>query len=233
MRILVGITGASGAAFAVDFLKRCPGERFLIVSDWGRAVLKDELGLVPGDLAPWVTRVFADSDLAAPFSSGTIRHDAFVIVPCSASTMGKIAGGIADTLITRAAAVALKERMRLVLALRETPLSTGMLENALRVSREGGIIAPIMPPFYRRPQTLEDAVAGFTAKLLALCGADAGPGWHASSLGAEDRPTGLNEAAAGDKKAAVGHGRDVGEHTTIAAGPAMIPEEFGDTRKAP
>jgi 4-hydroxy-3-polyprenylbenzoate decarboxylase len=182
VRVLVGITGASGAAFAIDFLKRCPGERFLIVSDWGKAVLKDELGLTPADLAPWVTRTFADSDLAAPFSSGSIRHDAFVIVPCTISTMAKIAAGIADTLITRAAAVTLKERMRLVLALRETPLSTGMLENALRVSRDGGIIAPIMPPFYNRPQTLDEAVAGFTAKLLALCGAEAGPGWHEDRL---------------------------------------------------
>jgi flavin prenyltransferase len=182
VRVLVGITGASGAAFAVDFLKRCPGERFLVVSEWGQAVLRDELGLTPADLAPWVTRTFSDGDLAAPFSSGTIRHDAFVIVPCSASTLGKIAGGIADTLITRAAAVTLKERMRLVLALRETPLSTGMLENALRVSREGGIIAPIMPPFYGRPQSAGDVVSGFTAKLLALCSAPTGPGWQASSL---------------------------------------------------
>lgn len=194
MRILVGITGASGAAFAIDFLKRCPGERFLVVSDWGKAVLKDELGLAPADLAPWVTRTFADGDLAAPFSSGTIRHDAFVIVPCSVSTMAKIAAGIGDTLITRAAAVTLKERMRLVLALRETPLSTGMLENALRISRDGGIIAPIMPPFYNRPQTVDEAVSGFTAKLLALCGAEAGPGWHEDRLQPGD-PTARPDAA--------------------------------------
>jgi flavin prenyltransferase len=182
VRVLVGITGASGAAFAVDFLKRCPGERFLVVSDWGRQVLQDELGLTPADLAPWVTRTFPDGDLGAPFSSGTIRYDAFVIVPCSASTLAKVAGGIADTLITRAAAVALKERMRLVLALRETPLSTSMLENALRVSRGGGIIAPIMPSFYRKPRSLDEVVAAFTAKLLALCGAEAGPGWHEDRL---------------------------------------------------
>jgi 4-hydroxy-3-polyprenylbenzoate decarboxylase len=183
VRVLVGITGASGAAFAVDFLKRCPGERYLVVSDWGRAVLKDELGLTPADLSPWVTRTFSDADLAAPFSSGTNRHDAYVIVPCSASTMAKVAAGIGDTLLTRAAAVTLKERMRLILALRETPLSTGMLENAVKISREGGIIAPIMPPFYRKPQTLEDAIAGYTDKLLALCGAAGEPGWRADRLG--------------------------------------------------
>jgi flavin prenyltransferase len=182
VRTLVGITGASGAAFAVDFLRSCPGERYVVISDWGKAVLRDELGLTPADLSPWTSRSFADGDLAAPFSSGTIRYDAYVIVPCSASTLAKIATGIGDTLITRAAAVALKERMRLILALRETPLSSGMLENALHVSREGGIIAPIMPPFYRKPQTLDDAVAGFTAKLLALCGAETGPGWREDRL---------------------------------------------------
>lgn len=206
MRTLIGITGASGAAFAVDFLKSCPGERFLIVSDWGKAVLRDEQGLTPADLSPWVTRTFADGDLAAPFSSGTNRLDAFVIVPCSASTLAKIAAGIADTLITRAAAVALKERMRLILALRETPLSSGMLENALRVSREGGIIAPIMPPFYHKPQTLQDAVAGFTAKLLALCGVDAGSGWREERLRAAG-----DHADATDAAGEAGAGGDAGD----------------------
>jgi 4-hydroxy-3-polyprenylbenzoate decarboxylase len=182
VRTLVGITGASGAAFAVDFLRRCPGERFLVVSDWGRAVLRDELGMTPADLAPWVTATFSDRDLAAPFSSGTNRYDACVVVPCSLTTLSKVAAGIGDTLITRSAQVALKERLRLVLALRETPLSSLALENALRVSREGAIVAPIMPPFYQRPQTVEEVVAGFTDKLLALVGVDTGPGWRAERL---------------------------------------------------
>jgi flavin prenyltransferase len=182
MRTLIGITGASGAAFAVDFLKRCPGERFLIVSEWGKAVLKDEADLSPKDLAPWTAQQFSDKDLAAPFSSGTNRYDAFVIVPCSVSTLGKIAAGIGDTLITRSAQVALKERMRLILALRETPLSTGALENALKVSREGAVVAPIMPPFYQKPTTLEEMIRGYTDKLLALAGVDTGPGWRAEAL---------------------------------------------------
>lgn len=188
MRTLIAITGASGAAFAVDFLKRCPGERYLLVSDWGRAVLKDELDLTPQDLEPWVTRIFSDKDLAAPFSSGTNRYDAYVIVPCSLSTLSRIAVGIGDSLITRAAQVALKERMRLVLALRETPLSTIALENALRLSREGAIVAPIMPPFYHRPQSVDQVVEGFTAKLLALVGADPGPGWKEERLGPPASP---------------------------------------------
>jgi flavin prenyltransferase len=182
MRTLIGVSGASGAVFAVDFLKRCPGERFLIVSDWGRAVLKDELDLTPKDLVPPAKRLYPDNDLSAPFSSGTNRYDAMVIVPCSVSTLSKIAVGIGDTLITRSAHVALKERMRLILALRETPLSTGALENALKLSREGAIIAPIMPPFYTRPKSLEEVVAGYTEKLLALVGAPVQPGWRADSL---------------------------------------------------
>lgn len=188
MRVLVGITGASGAIFALDFLRKCPGELYLIVSDWGKALLKDELDMRVPDLDDYVEATFSDHDLAAPFASGSNRFDAFVIVPCSASTLAKVSFGVGDTLITRAAQVALKERMRLVMALRETPLSTGMLESALRVSREGGIIAPIMPPFYHKPASLTEVVDAFTAKLLALVGADelAGPGWRADRLG--DRP---------------------------------------------
>jgi flavin prenyltransferase len=182
MRTLIGVSGASGAIFAVDLIKHCPGERFLIVSKWGAAVLEDELGLTVPDLAPLVRGIFADDDLAAPFSSGTNRCDAMVIVPCSVSTLSKIACGIADTLITRSAHVALKERTRLILALRETPLSTGALENALKLSREGAIIAPIMPPFYAKPKTVDEVVAGYTDKLLALLGGKVHPGWRAESL---------------------------------------------------
>ena len=181
-RYLIGMTGASGAAHGVDFVKRCPGEKYLVLSDWARKVLHDETGLKPADLEPHVRRIFADADLAAPFASGSNRFDAFVIVPCSVSTLAKVAAGIADTLITRAAAVAIKERMRLVLCLRETPLSSIALENALKLSREGVTVMPISPPWYRHPQSLDDLVAGFTDKLLALLGEDAGPGWREEEL---------------------------------------------------
>src|SRR5207249_4899775 len=106
-RYLIGMTGASGSAFGVDLIRRCPGEKYLVLSDWARHVLQTETGLTPSALEPFVKRIFADSDLAAPFSSGSNRHDALVIVPCSVSTLAKIAAGIADTLITRAAQVAL------------------------------------------------------------------------------------------------------------------------------
>jgi len=182
MRVLVGISGASGAVFALDFLKRCPGEKYLVVTDWGKALLKDELKMTPRDLEPYVKATFSDGDLAAPFSSGTNRYDAYVVVPCSASTMAKISVGIGDSLVTRAAQVALKERMKLILALRETPLSTNMLESALRISREGGIIAPIMPAFYNKPKNLDEMIRGYTSKLLHLIGAEADPGWREEKL---------------------------------------------------
>ena len=181
-RYLIGITGASGMAFAVDFVRRCPGEKYLVLSDWGRQVLQSETGLKPSDLAGDVKKLYSDADLAAPFASGSNRYDAFVIVPCSVSTMAKIACGIADTLITRVAAVALKERMRLVVCVRETPLSSIALENALKLSREGVVVMPVSPPWYRAPQTLDDAVRGFTDKLLAVLGEPSGPGWRAEEL---------------------------------------------------
>jgi 4-hydroxy-3-polyprenylbenzoate decarboxylase len=181
-RYLIGMTGASGSAYGVDFVRRCPGEKFLVLSDWARQVLHDETGLKPSDLEPAVKRVFADSDLAAPFSSGSNRYDALVVIPCSVSTLAKIAAGIADTLITRAAQVAMKERMRIVLCVRETPLSTLALRNALELSREGVVIMPIAPPWYRHPRTLDELVAGFTDKVLGLLGEDAGAGWRESEL---------------------------------------------------
>jgi len=181
-RYLIGITGASGAAFGVDFVRRCPGDKYLVVSDWGRQVLHSETGLKPSDLASDVKVTFADTDLAAPFASGSNRFDAFVVIPCSVSTMAKIAVGIADTLITRAAAVAIKERRRLVVCVRESPLSSIALENALRLSREGVTIMPISPPWYREPKTLDDAVRGFTDKVLGALGEPSGSGWREDEL---------------------------------------------------
>ena len=181
-RYLIGMTGASGSIYGVDFVRRCPGDKYLVLSDWARQVLHAETGLKPSDLEPHVKKIFSDTDLAAPFSSGSNRYDAFVIVPCSVSTLAKIAAGIADTLITRAAAVALKERMRMIACVRETPLSSIALENALRLSREGVIVMPVSPPWYRNPRSLDDLVSGFTGKLLALLGEEAGPGWREEEL---------------------------------------------------
>jgi len=178
----VAMTGASGIVHGVDFVRRCPGEKYLVLSDWARHVLHAETGLKPGDLEPHVKKLFSDADLAAPFSSGSNRYDAMIVVPCTVSTLAKIATGIADSLVTRAAAVALKERMRVILCVRETPLSSIALENMLKLSREGVVIMPVSPPWYGAPHELGDLVAGFSNKLLALLGEPAAPGWREGEL---------------------------------------------------
>ena len=182
MRIVVGITGSSGAVYALDFLKRCPAEKFLIVSKWGKALLKDELNLSEKDLQPHVKRQFPNDDLTAPLASGSNRFDAFVLIPCSTSTLGKIASGIGDTLITRTAQVALKERYRLVLCIRETPLSTVVIEQCAKLSRDGAIIMPISPPLYFVPKTVDEYVGAFTDKLLGVLGIRDSAGWRSKEL---------------------------------------------------
>lgn len=182
MRTIVGITGASGVIYGVDFLRRCPDEKFLIASKWGKRVLHEELGVKLEELSPWVKKTFDDWDLAAPFSSGSNHFDSLVIVPCSVSTLAKIANGIADTLITRVAQVALKERRRLVIAIRETPLSSIALENALKLSREGAVIMPISPPHYIRVSSVNDLVEGYVNKILSVVGAGVENGWMQEEL---------------------------------------------------
>lgn len=184
MRIVLGISGASGAAFGVEFLKRCPAEeKYVILTRWGRNNLKSEANLIPEDLAPFAKKVYANEDLSAPFASGSNGFDAMVIMPCSVATLGKIANGISDTLLTRTAEVALKERRKLMLAVREAPLSSIALENALKLSREGVIIMPISPPFYTLPKTIDDMVSSFADKAIGTLGFPTTAGWRASELG--------------------------------------------------
>jgi len=182
MRVVVGITGASGAIFGVEFLRRCQAEKYLILTKWGRYVLKEETGLTEHHLAEHVKRAFPDEDLSGPFASGSNPFDALVIVPCSVSTMAKIACGLGDTLLTRTAQVALKERRKIILALRETPLSTIALEQAYKLSQAGVIVAPISPAFYLHPQNIEQMVEQFTDKLLGLLGLETPLAWKPEAL---------------------------------------------------
>ena len=183
-RIVVGISGASGIAYGIEFLKRVPAdEKFVILTRWGRNLLKTEAQMSPEDLTPFAKKVYATDDLSAPFASGSNPFDALVIMPCSVATLGKIANGISDNLLTRTAEVALKERRKLILAVRETPLSSIALENALKLSREGVIIMPISPPFYTMPKTLDELVASFAEKAIGTLGlTTATAGWRANEL---------------------------------------------------
>ena len=182
MRTVIGITGSSGAIYAREFLKQCDGDKYLIVSKWGKILLKDELGIGVKDLLSFVKNEFSDEDLAAPVASGSNRFDSFVILPCSTSTLGKIASGIGDSLITRTAQVALKERFKLVICVRETPLSTITLEQCAALSRSGAIIMPISPPMYFVPKTAEEYVQSFVDKVLGVIGVRESKGWRAEEL---------------------------------------------------
>ena len=182
MRVVVGVTGASGAIFGVEFLRRCPADKYLILTKWGRYVLKEETGLTEHHLAEHVKKSFPDEDLSGPFASGSTPFDALVIIPCSVSTMAKIACGLGDTLLTRAAAVALKERRKLILCVRETPLSAIHLEQAYKLSQAGAVVMPISPPFYHRPQTIDEMVGQFTEKVLSILGVETSLAWKPEAL---------------------------------------------------
>ncbi|HOW28256.1 MAG TPA: UbiX family flavin prenyltransferase [Elusimicrobiota bacterium] len=183
MRLIVGVTGASGSIYAVEFIRRCvPEDTYLVVSRWGRSVLHQETGLTVENLSNFVHKIYANEDLNSPLASGSNPFDALVILPCSVTTMGKIAHGIGDNLITRMAEVALKERRRLILCVRETPWSTIDLENAHKLSQAGAIIMPVSPPFYKKPTSLPDLIGTFVDKVRGVAGLPVETGWHSEEL---------------------------------------------------
>ncbi|MFO0874260.1 MAG: UbiX family flavin prenyltransferase [Phycisphaerales bacterium] len=178
-RIIVAVTGASGAPYAIrtlELLAAADVEIHLAVSAHGRRLLFDELGikrLDPDELTRGrgsQLTVHNDNDVGATLGSGSFLHDGMIVVPCSGNTLGKIASGITDNLVQRAAAVTLKERRRLVIAHRESPLSMIELDNMRRLMEAGAIIAPLAPGFYMLPKTIEDLVDFMVGKLLDLIG---------------------------------------------------------------
>ena len=182
MRTIVGLSGASGAIFGVELLRRLPGERYTILTRWGQHVLREETGLGRADVDRMSTRLFSDPDLTGPLASGSNAWQAMVVLPCSTSTVGKIASGIGDTLLTRAAAVTLKEGRRLVLCPRETPLSAVTLRQLAELARDGVIVMPVSPGWYDRPASLDELIAGFVDRVLQVLGLEQPDGWRAADL---------------------------------------------------
>jgi len=167
--IVVGVSGASGAPIAVRVLQVLHAAHVpvaLVVSDGARAVLREECGLEEEALRPWATRTYADTDLAAPIASGSVRTRGMVVVPCSSNTAAKIALGLGDTLLTRAAAVHLKERRRLVVVPRETPLSTILLRHLTTLSELGAVVLVASPAYYLHPKTVEETTDYLAGKVL-------------------------------------------------------------------
>ncbi|WP_456304495.1 UbiX family flavin prenyltransferase [Acidisoma silvae] len=181
-RMVVGITGATGIVYGVRLLKalRHLGiESHLVVSKAGEMTRAYETDLSSEALKALADVVYAPSDIAAPISSGSFRTMGMIIAPCSVRTMSDIAHGVTSGLISRAADVALKERRRLVLMLRETPLHAGHLKSMLAITEMGGIIAPPVPAFYAHPQSLDDMVTHTIGRVLDLYDLDlnAFPRW--------------------------------------------------------
>jgi len=166
VRYVVAITGASGVMYGVKILKELPGEKILVISDTAKKIIPDESDLKVEDIEKMADVVFDDHDMFASISSGSYKFDAMIIAPCSSSTLAKIASGLADTLITRAAAVALKESRKLILVTRETPKSAIMLENELKLARCGAVILDANPGFYSHPKTLDDIIAFIAGRCL-------------------------------------------------------------------
>ncbi len=172
VKVVVGITGASGIVYGTRLLEALDCEKVVVVSADGLRIAKDELDMSAGDLHSLADAHYSNEDLFSPLASGSVKFDAFVIAPCSASTMSKIACGIADNLITRVASVALKERRRLVLVVRETPLSMIHLSNMERLSAAGAVVLPACPAFYPRPRSVQDMVDFVVGRVLDVLGMD-------------------------------------------------------------
>ena len=186
--IILAITGASGAQYAVrtlQLLLEADVHVHLIASAAGKRLLFEELGIRKVDAATLaglprhspeggnpgeLLTIYSDNDIGARLASGSFQHDGMLIVPCSANTLGAIASGIGDNLVKRAAAVTLKERRTLVLGYRESPMSHIDILNMERVSAAGGIIAPLAPGFYMQPKSIDDLVDFMVARLLDLVG---------------------------------------------------------------
>ncbi len=176
MKLVVGISGASGAVYAVRLLQILKGlddvETHLIMSKYGRLNVELETELSPRDVEALADEVHNPGNQAATVSSGSFKTDGMIVAPCSMKTLSAIVHSYADSLIPRAADVTLKERRPLVLMPRETPLHAGHCELLYKAAQLGAIIAPPVPAFYNKPQTLDDIVNHSVGRILDLFGID-------------------------------------------------------------
>ncbi|MGE0422521.1 MAG: UbiX family flavin prenyltransferase [Reyranellaceae bacterium] len=176
-RLIVGLSGASGVIYGVRLLqalKDLPVETHLVMTKTAEVTLAHETDVKVKDVKALADVVHSPTDLAAPISSGSFRTLGMVIAPCSMRSLGEIATGISTSLLTRAADVVLKERRKLVLMVRETPLHAVHLRNMVTVAELGAIVAPAMPAFYSRPASVDDIINHSVGRVLDLFDLDAG-----------------------------------------------------------
>lgn len=176
MKIVVCITGASGAIYGVRMLGHLreieDTKVHLVVSETGKKLVQHELGMEMETLEGMADSYYQNDRMDAPISSGSVKFDALVMIPATMSTLGKISHGISDNLITRLGSVALKERRKFIVVFRETPLSTIHLENLMKLSRAGVIVMPAAPGFYNGPESIQDLADGICCRVLDLLGLD-------------------------------------------------------------
>ena len=168
----MAITGASGSIYGVRLLQELPGEKILVMSKVAKQIIPTETGMTAQEVEALADVVFDDEDLFASISSGTYEYDCMFVAPCSESSVAKFASGIADTLISRAFSVCMKEGRKAVLVIRETPKSQIMLENELKLARCGAVIMDANPGFYHVPQTIDDMVNFVVGRCLDRVGVD-------------------------------------------------------------
>ncbi|KKY25016.1 putative phenylacrylic acid [Phaeomoniella chlamydospora] len=174
-RVVIAMTGATGAILGIrllEKLRRLDVETHLVVSKWAEATITYESDYKVREVRALASRVYSARDVAAPISSGSFKVDAMIVVPCSMKTLSSIATGYGDDLISRAADVTFKERRKLILVVRETPLSGIHLHNMMRATENGAIIFPPVPAFYIRPKTVDDVVDQSVGRILDLIDLD-------------------------------------------------------------
>ena len=184
-RLVVGISGGSGMVYALDLLKTLvplPVEVHLVVTAGAKQVIPTELDETIHELEERADRVYKTTDLGAAIASGSYLFQGMVVIPCSAGTLAKIAQGLTDNLLTRAAHVTLKERRPLILVIREAPFSRPMLVNMLAAYDSGATILPASPGFYHRPEGVEELIGTVTARTLDRLSIehDRSPRWRGS-----------------------------------------------------
>lgn len=171
MKVVVGITGASGVIYAIRLLEEFKNnniETHLVISEVAEDIILHESNYDVKSVINLADYYYEEKDLTAKINSGSFRFDCCIIIPCSMKSLSAISNGYADNTITRVCDVTLKERRTLILVPRETPLRTIHLENMTKISKEGGIILPAMPGFYHNPQTIDDQINFIIGKIFDL-----------------------------------------------------------------
>lgn len=166
---IVGVTGASGALYAIKLLGELASREYdihLIISDNAQKIIPYETSIEPQKLTRYATAIHQNTNSFSPLASGSFRHDGMIIVPCTMKTLASVAHGYADTLITRVALCTLKENRQLILVPRETPFGLASLENMVMAKKNGAVVLPAIPAFYHKPATIDNLIDYVVGKIL-------------------------------------------------------------------